>query len=60
MKREVDIMSDCPFINKVARDISDPCFGFANTCNLMDGDACLKKDCPLQKEGKITIKWTGE
>jgi hypothetical protein len=60
MEHKVEQMYDCPFINKVGYKISDSCGGFDDTCNLMDGDDCLKETCPLQKDKSITVKWAGK
>ena len=57
IERVIENMYDCPFTNKVAYSISDSCGGFDDTCNLMDGDACLKETCPLRKHGSVTVKW---
>ena len=59
MERKVEQMYDCPFMGKVA--VNDHSGGwFDDTCNLMDGDACLKASCPLQKEKQVIVKWTGK
>ncbi len=59
MDVNVSRMYECPFINKVHYDISDSCGGFDDTCNLMDGDACLKDTCPLMKQDAVTVSWIG-
>lgn len=54
----VEAMYDCPFVNR--REYGEGSrAGFDDTCNLMDGDDCLKETCRLIKEKSIVVKWTG-
>ncbi len=59
MDKEVEHIYDCPFMGKFP--VNDHSGGwFDDTCNLMDGDACLKETCPLIKDKVITVTWIGD
>ncbi len=57
---KVEHMYDCPFMGKFRYEISDSCGGYDDTCNLMDGDACLRETCPLIKQRSVTVIWIGD
>lgn len=60
MEKDIEVMYECPFINKVAYKINDSCGGHDDTCNLTDGGDCLKETCPLIENGSVTVKWVGQ
>ena len=57
-KTDVEFMHECPFMYSETYQLSEMTGGADDMCSI-NHKYCMRKDCPLQKEGKINVIWKG-